>query len=66
MFTVFFVARKGIFMSKEVYMCRPCAENLKKQGVVKIGCSVIEKQTCEVCQRRRFVYRCTYIDKKQS
>lgn len=37
-------------------MCRPCAEILKKQGIVKIGTSVTEKHTCSNCGRRRFVY----------
>lgn len=42
---------------QSVFMCRPCAEQLKEQGVVKIGTSVSDKQTCSNCGRRRFVYR---------
>ncbi len=46
---------------KEVYMCRPCAEKLKTEGKdIIIGASVREKQTCSVCNRRRFVYLCTH------
>lgn len=42
---------------QSVFMCRPCAEQLKEQGMVKMGTSVSGKQTCSNCGRRRFVYR---------
>ena len=45
---------------KEIYMCRPCAERLKAEGKVIIGTSIRDKQTCSVCNRRRFVYLCTH------
>lgn len=52
-----------LFKKKEHLVCRPCAEKLKADGKIKIGSSVKEKEkeTCEICNRRRFVYRCTYI-----
>lgn len=43
---------------KEMLLCRPCAEQLKAEGKVKIATSVKEKQTCECCQKRRFAYLC--------
>lgn len=45
-------------MSNRVYVCRPCAEDLKAKGRLIIGSSVKDKQTCSVCDRRRFVYNC--------
>ena len=49
-----------LFKKKEHLICRPCAEKLKAEEKLKIGSSVKEKETCEICNRRRFVYRCTY------
>lgn len=49
-----------LFKKKEVLVCRPCAEKLKAEGKLKMGSSVKEKETCEICNRRRFVYKCTY------
>ncbi len=43
---------------KEILLCRPCAEQLKAEGKVKIVNSVKDKQTCECCQKRRFTYLC--------
>ena len=43
---------------KEILLCRPCAEQLKSEGKVKIVTSVKDKQTCECCQKRRFAYLC--------
>ncbi len=39
-------------------LCRPCAEQLKAEGKVKIVTSIKDKQTCKCCQKRRFVYFC--------
>ena len=50
-----------LFKKKEVLDCRSCAEKLKSEGKLKIGESVKGKETCEICNRRRFVYKCTYI-----
>lgn len=50
-----------LFKKKEHHICRPCAEKLKAEGKLKIGESVKGKETCEICNRRRFVYKCTYI-----
>ena len=47
------------------FMCRPCAEKLKSQGLVKIGSSVTNKQTCSNCGRRRFVYNVEYLKGKK-
>lgn len=33
-------------------------EQMKAEGKVKIATSVKDKQTCECCQKRRFVYLC--------
>lgn len=44
---------------KEIKLCRPCAEELKAEGKVTIGSSMRDKQTCECCGKRRFVYNCT-------
>lgn len=49
-----------LFKKRERLICRPCAEQLRAEGKLKIGSSVKEKETCEICNRRRFVYRCTY------
>lgn len=43
---------------KELLLCRPCAEQLKAEGKVKIVTSVKDNQTCECCQKRRFAYLC--------
>lgn len=43
--------------NQQLFMCRPCAEQLKLQGLVRIGTSISNKQTCSNCGRRRFVYR---------
>lgn len=43
---------------KEILLCRPCAEELKTSGKIKIGASVRDKSTCEQCGKRRFVYKC--------
>lgn len=48
-------------MSKTKLICRPCAEALKAAGQVKIGYSQKDKSTCEVCNRRRYVYVCEVI-----
>lgn len=45
--------------TKEILLCRPCAEELKEENKVNIGSSLRDKTTCEYCGRRRFVYRCT-------
>lgn len=45
-------------MENKKFICRPCAESLKAEGKVNIGLSVKDKQTCEVCNRRRYVYSC--------
>ena len=47
-------------MAKYHFVCRPCAEPLKEAGRLKMGFSVSQKQTCEICGCRRFVYSCTY------
>lgn len=44
---------------KIVFMCRPCAEQLKAEGKATIHTSVKDKGTCECCKRRRFGYNCT-------
>ena len=44
---------------KEILLCRPCAEELKAENKIEIGGSNRDKDTCEHCGRRRFVYRCT-------
>ena len=44
---------------KEQLLCRPCAEQLKAEGKVKIGGSLCDKNTCECCGKRRYVYLCT-------
>lgn len=49
-----------LFKKKEHLICRPCAELLKEKGKLHIGISMKEKATCEICNRRRFVYKCTY------
>lgn len=49
-------------MKKNKDICRPCAENLKVQGKIKIGSSKRDKSTCEICKRRRFVYDCEVIN----
>lgn len=54
-------------MNNTRLMCRPCAEELKAQGKVKIGLSKKDKSTCEICNHRRFVYQCEAVaDKKNS
>lgn len=52
-------------MNNGFYACRPCAEELKAEGRLEIGLSVKEKQTCKICGRRRFVYRCKTIRQKR-
>ena len=49
----------------EIYACRPCAEELKAKGELEIGLSVKGKQTCELCGRRRFVYRCETLRQRR-
>lgn len=49
---------KGQCFMKEMLLCRPCAEQLKSEGKVKIVTSVKDKQTCECCGKRRFAYLC--------
>ncbi len=44
---------------KEILLCRPCAEELKAKDEIEIKGSNRDKDTCEHCGRRRFVYRCT-------
>lgn len=44
---------------KSILLCRPCAEQLKTQKKVTIGASLRDKNTCEVCGKRRFVYNCS-------
>ncbi len=44
---------------KEQLLCRPCAENLKAEGKITIGYSMRNKQTCDCCGKRRFVYVCS-------
>lgn len=44
---------------KEILLCRPCAEELKAEGKIEIGNSMRDKNTCEYCNKRRFVYQCT-------
>lgn len=44
---------------KEIILCRPCAEELKAENKVEIGASMRDKNTCEYCGKRRFVYHCT-------
>ena len=44
---------------KETLLCRPCAETLKGENKIKIGPSLRDKNTCEHCGKRRFVYVCT-------
>lgn len=48
-------------MSKTKLICRPCAEELKAAGKVRIGHSQRDKSTCEVCNCRRYVYECEVI-----
>ena len=43
-------------MKKEI--CRPCAEALRAEGKAKIGSSKKDKSTCQICNRRRYVYEC--------
>ena len=43
----------------EILLCRPCAEELKADDKVNIGSSMRDKETCEYCGKRRFVYKCT-------
>lgn len=45
-------------MAKEVFMCRPYAEELKAAGRCVMYLPVKEKGTCYNCNRRRFGYNC--------
>lgn len=45
-------------MGNKKLICRPCAESLKASGKVKIGLSQKDKATCEICNRRKYVYLC--------
>lgn len=45
--------------TKEI--CRPCAEQLKAAGKIKILMPKRDKSTCEICQRRKYVYECEVI-----
>lgn len=40
------------------FICRPCAE--KNKDNIILGMSRRSKETCEVCNRRRYIYECTY------
>lgn len=42
----------------QILLCRPCAEQLKEEKKVSIGTSLRDKNTCERCGKRRFVYVC--------
>lgn len=42
------------------FICRPCAEEIKDK--INLGISRRNKETCEICNRRRYVYECTYKD----
>lgn len=42
------------------FICRPCAE--KNKDNIILGMSKRNKETCEICNRRRYVYECTYRD----
>ena len=46
---------------EELFLCKPCAEEMKKYKTVeevKYIQSVTKKGTCEQCRCRRFGYRC--------
>lgn len=44
------------------FMCRPCAEKLKAEGKVIIHKSKRGKETCNECQRRRYVYEIEEVE----
>ena len=48
-------------IKKTKEICRPCAEQLKAQGKVRMLSSKRDKSTCSVCKRRRFVYECEVL-----
>lgn len=46
---------------EELFLCKPCAEEMKDMKTVesiKYVQSEKEKGTCELCRRRRFGYTC--------
>ena len=42
----------------DILLCRPCAEQLKAEKKIKVGTSLRDKNTCQHCGKRRFVYTC--------
>ena len=50
-----------------IFMCKPCAVSEKEAGKkVELEAGRSEKNTCEVCGRRRFCCLYTVRDKKGS
>lgn len=43
---------------ESILLCRPCAEQLKVEIKITIGTSMRDKNTCQNCGKRRFVYSC--------
>lgn len=57
--------REEIIMAKEVFMCRPCAEELKAAGKCIMHSPVKDKGDCYNCKRRRFGYSCEIVKRSR-